>query len=91
VAVDEPAWISALSNVKRELERKFALSYPAVYFLTTRIYRHGSAKRALILCLSPVHLAAHGQFSSRLPTVITWDKHIYINRLNECELKSKAD
>jgi CHAT domain-containing protein len=74
---------SALPNVKRELEEIRSL-VPSSILLNNEFTSTALQNRMNSLPFPVVHLATHGQFSSKAEEtfIVAWDKRIYVNELN---------
>ncbi len=74
---------SALPNVKRELEEIRSL-VPSSILLNNKFTSTALQNRINSVPFPVVHLATHGQFSSKAEEtfIVAWDKRIYVNELN---------
>ncbi|MBW4635531.1 MAG: CHAT domain-containing protein [Iphinoe sp. HA4291-MV1] len=74
---------SALPNVKRELE-KIRSQVPSSILLNQEFTRAALQNRINSLPFPVVHLATHGQFSSKAEEtfIVAWDERIYVKELN---------
>jgi len=74
---------SALPNVKRELEEIRSL-LPTSTLLNNKFTSTALQNSINSLPFPVVHLATHGQFSSKASEtfIVAWDKRIYVNELN---------
>ena len=74
---------SALPNVKRELEEIRAV-VPSSILLNNDFTSTALQNQINSLPFSVVHLATHGQFSSKAEEtfIVAWDDRIYVNQLN---------
>ncbi len=74
---------SALPNVKRELEGIHS-QIPGSLLLNNEFTSKALQNQVNSLPFSVVHLATHGQFSSKAEEtfIVAWDKRIYVKELN---------
>ncbi|MEH2182546.1 CHAT domain-containing protein [Nostoc sp.] len=75
---------SALPNVKRELE-EIRSQVPSTILLNQEFTSKTLQNRINSLSFPIVHLATHGQFSSKAEEtfIVAWDERIYVKKLNE--------
>jgi CHAT domain-containing protein/tetratricopeptide (TPR) repeat protein len=75
---------SALPNVKLELE-EIRSQIPSSILLNQEFTSKALQNRINSLPFPVVHLATHGQFSSKAEEtfIVAWDERIYVNKLNE--------
>ncbi|WP_348982999.1 CHAT domain-containing protein [Brasilonema sp. UFV-L1] len=75
---------SALDNVKRELN-EIRSQVPSSILLNQEFTRSALQKKLNSLPFPVVHLATHGQFSSKAEEtfIVAWDERIYVKQLNK--------